>query len=77
MQLPDELQPALWGALCGAAAVAIVGFSWGGWVTSSTSETLAKQNVTIAYEDAEQFTRTITREGERFKQVVPQLDVKN
>ena len=40
-------------------------------------ETLAKQNVTIAYEDAEQFTRTITRESERFKQVVPQLDVKN
>lgn len=48
MQLPDELQPALWGALCGAAAVAIVGFSWGGWVTSSASETLAKQKSSAA-----------------------------
>lgn len=40
-------------------------------------ETLAKQNVTIAFEDVDQFTRTIARESERFKQVVPQLDVKN
>nr|AUN37379.1 tricarboxylate transport protein TctC [uncultured bacterium] len=40
-------------------------------------ETLAKQNVTIAFEDADEFARTIARESERFKQVVPQLDVKN
>ncbi len=48
MQIPDELQPALWGAICGAAAVAIVGFSWGGWVTSSSAETTTKQKVSAA-----------------------------
>ncbi len=48
MQLPDELQPALWGVVCGAAAVAIIGFSWGGWVTSSTSDALVKQKVSSA-----------------------------
>jgi alpha/beta superfamily hydrolase len=48
MQLPDELQPALWGAVCGAAAVAIVGFSWGGWITSGASDELVKQKVSKA-----------------------------
>lgn len=48
MQLPEELQPALWGAVCGAAAVAILGFSWGGWITSSASDALVKQKVSTA-----------------------------
>jgi len=39
MQIPMELKPALWGAVGGAAALAIVGFSWGGWVTGTTAET--------------------------------------
>ena len=30
-------KPALWGAVLGAAACAILGFTWGGWVTGSTS----------------------------------------
>lgn len=38
---------------------------------------MVKQNVTVAYEDADEFARTIVRESERFKQAVPQLDVKN
>ncbi len=38
MNIPIETKPALWGAAGGAVVLAIVGFSWGGWVTSSTAE---------------------------------------
>ncbi|MEY9106519.1 pimeloyl-ACP methyl ester carboxylesterase [Bradyrhizobium yuanmingense] len=42
------VRPALWGALAGAIALAIVGFSWGGWVTGGTAETLAKNSAATA-----------------------------
>jgi alpha/beta superfamily hydrolase len=42
MRIPAEVKPAVWGAIAGAAALAIVGFSWGGWVTGSTAQALAK-----------------------------------
>ncbi|WP_050996350.1 hypothetical protein, partial [Bradyrhizobium yuanmingense] len=42
------VRPALWGALAGAIALAIVGFSWGGWVTGGTAETLAKNGAATA-----------------------------
>jgi alpha/beta superfamily hydrolase len=48
MQFPRELKPALWGAVGGAAALAIIGFSWGGWVTGGTAERLAKQRASTA-----------------------------
>jgi hypothetical protein len=38
----------LWGAAAGAIALAIVGFSWGGWVTGGSAETLAKNRATTA-----------------------------
>lgn len=38
MNIPIETKPALWGAACGAAVLAIVGFSWGGWITGSKAE---------------------------------------
>lgn len=41
MQFPDWVKPALGGAAGGAVALAIVGFTWGGWVTSSTAQTMA------------------------------------
>jgi hypothetical protein len=37
-RIPVQTGPFLWGAAAGAAALAIVGFNWGGWVTGSTSE---------------------------------------
>lgn len=43
MKVPMELKPACWGAIGGAAALAIIGFSWGGWVTGGTAEEKAKQ----------------------------------
>jgi alpha/beta superfamily hydrolase len=42
------MRPALWGAAAGAIALAIVGFSWGGWVTAGTAEALAKNRVATA-----------------------------
>jgi hypothetical protein len=38
MNLPKDTKPFLWGAAAGAIVLAIVGFSWGGWVTGGTSE---------------------------------------
>jgi alpha/beta superfamily hydrolase len=37
-KLPTETKPFLWGAAVGAITLAIVGFSWGGWVTGGASE---------------------------------------
>jgi pimeloyl-ACP methyl ester carboxylesterase len=41
MQTPVWLKPGLYGAACGAVALAVIGFSWGGWVTGSTARTIA------------------------------------
>jgi hypothetical protein len=38
MQLQHEwLKPGVWGAVIGSILTMIVGFSWGGWTTSSTA----------------------------------------
>ena len=37
MQVPASVKPAIWGAIGGAAAAMIIGFSWGGWVTGGTA----------------------------------------
>jgi len=38
MKMPTWISPALYGAVAGAVALAIIGFSWGGWMTSSTAQ---------------------------------------
>jgi dienelactone hydrolase len=43
MNAPEWLKPGLVGAGVGAVALAIVGFSWGGWVTGSTAEAMASE----------------------------------
>lgn len=46
MQLPESTKPALLGAGVGAIALAILGFSWGGWMTSSSAaEMSTKQSM--------------------------------
>ena len=37
-KIPAETTPALWGAAGGAIALAIIGFSWLGWVSHATAE---------------------------------------
>ncbi len=44
MNTPEWLKPALWGAVGGAAALAIVGFSWGGWVTGAAADEMASDH---------------------------------
>jgi hypothetical protein len=48
MKLPVETKPALWGIAGGAIAAAIVGFSWGGWVTGGKADAEATQRANAA-----------------------------
>jgi hypothetical protein len=48
MKIPIETKPALWGMAGGAIAAAIVGFSWGGWVTGGRAEADATQRANAA-----------------------------
>jgi hypothetical protein len=48
MQIPSETKPALWGAAGGAVALAIVGFIWGGWMTTGTANKLADERADSA-----------------------------
>ena len=52
MNSPEWLKPGAYGAACGAIALAVVGFAWGGWVTDSTARQraadLAKTEVVAA-----------------------------
>lgn len=41
MKTPEWLKPGLLGAAAGAAAIMIVGFAWGGWVTGGTADKMA------------------------------------
>jgi len=42
MNMPTWLSPGLYGAACGAIAITVVGFSWGGWVTGSKAALLSQ-----------------------------------
>ena len=48
MKIHPSLKPALWGAVGGAAALAILGFSWGGWVTGGSAEKSADNRASSA-----------------------------
>src|SRR5437763_9135291 len=48
MHVPWETKPAVWGAAGGAVALAIVGFTWGGWMTAGTANKLADQRADSA-----------------------------
>jgi hypothetical protein len=43
MTTPEWLKPGLYGAACGAIALAVVGFTWGGWVTGGTARQMASE----------------------------------
>ena len=47
MKTPEWLKPGLYGAVMGAIALAIVGFSWGGWVTGSTAKEMASEQARL------------------------------
>ena len=41
----EKIKLALWSAIGGAIVLAIVGFNWGGWVTSGTAVEMAAEAV--------------------------------
>jgi hypothetical protein len=47
MNISPNVKPALWGAAGGAVALAILGFTWGGWVTNSSATTMAQDHANI------------------------------
>jgi alpha/beta superfamily hydrolase len=46
MNMPANTKPWVQGAVVGAAALAIIGFSWGGWMTGGTA---AKDSVAASH----------------------------
>jgi alpha/beta superfamily hydrolase len=48
MKIPVETVPVLWGIAGGAIALAIVGFTWGGWITGGQAATTALVRVNDA-----------------------------
>ena len=47
MNIPKSLKPGLFGAAAGAAALAIIGFSAGGWVTGSSAAKMASSQAQL------------------------------
>ena len=47
MNTPDWLKPGFFGAVVGAIALAIVGFSWGGWMTVSAADKMASDHAKL------------------------------
>ncbi len=44
MTFPEWTKPGIYGAVVGAIAVSILGFSWGGWKTGGTAQELAESH---------------------------------
>jgi hypothetical protein len=44
MKKYPSLKPAIWGAVVGAAAISVIGFSSFGWTLGSTAERMAKEH---------------------------------
>lgn len=42
------MKPGIWGAVIGSILTMVVGFSWGGWTTSSTADRVAAQRADAA-----------------------------
>jgi hypothetical protein len=48
MNISPIVKPAIWGAVGGAVALAILGFTWGGWVTGGTAKVMANKQADVA-----------------------------
>jgi hypothetical protein len=48
MKTRPEVKPAIYGAAGGAIALAIIGFTWGGWITGASADQLSKKNADTA-----------------------------
>ncbi len=52
MNFPEWTKPGIYGAVGGAIAISILGFTWGGWVTNGSAQAMAQdlaaEEVTLA-----------------------------
>lgn len=70
----DKIKLGSWSAIGGAAVLAVVGFNYGGWVTSGTAAAMAKETAADAVADrlgticVAQFNRDAARE-EKLKEM--------
>jgi hypothetical protein len=48
MKISPSLKPGIWGAVIGAVAITVVGFSWLGWTSGSTAERIAADRAQTA-----------------------------
>jgi len=46
--MPQWIKPGLWGAVAGSVLTMIVGFSFGGWITSDTAARVGRQQADAA-----------------------------
>ena len=46
--MPQWIKPAVWGAVAGSLITMIIGFSYGGWITTGTAGRLAQQQADTA-----------------------------
>ena len=51
MKRYPSLKPGIWGAVIGAAAISVIGFSSFGWTLGSTAERIAKERAQTAVVD--------------------------
>ena len=48
MKIPESVKPAIWGMVCGGIATMVIGFSWGGWITTGTAGQMEKASAKAA-----------------------------
>ncbi|GFE67312.1 hypothetical protein [Litoreibacter roseus] len=46
MTFPEWTKPGIYGALGGAIPISILGFTWGGWTTNGSAQTMAQDMAT-------------------------------
>ena len=47
----QKIKVGFWSAVCGAVVLAIIGFHWGGWVTSGSAQEMAEKMAAKAVAD--------------------------
>ncbi len=44
-EMEGKIKYAVWGLICGAVVVMVIGFSWGGWSTASATQKISEHAV--------------------------------
>ena len=70
----EKIKQGLWGAAGGAVVLAVIGFTWGGWVTGGTAQKMAEEMAENAVVDrlapicVEQFNQ-VSEKDQRLKEL--------